>query len=355
MSPPPLAGNLTARAFRAMLSGIRALGHEPASWLAAADIAAPVLEDPDARIPVATVIEFMTLAVGATGDEHLGLHAAEHAELGAYDAPFYAMHASATLGAAYERLARYQRLFHDSSRAELRIEDGHAALRHRPAAGMLPKRQGAEFLLASWVRSGRAVTGVDWAPDEVRFAHPAPDDASEHRRFFCAPVRFGCGENAVWLAPELLALPCTRADAALAALLDRYAAERIDGTPAPGRLADRVRAMIEAGLPAGDVSATALAKRLGMSVRSLNRLLAAEGTSYQGVLDGLRHELAARGLSNPRVSVWQVAFDLGFSDLSAFYRAFRRWTGTTPAGFRTGAERGARPRLRAVPGRRRAS
>ena len=329
-----MQANLAVRAFQAMMSGLRALGHDPAPWLADAGIAPDSLGNPDGHVPMPCVIEFITAAVAGTGDAHLGLHMAESAELGSFDAPFFAMHASPTLGAAYERLSRYQRLFHDVSRIELRIERDHATLRHRLPGGMLPARQGAEFLLASWVRTGRAVTGVEWAPLEVRFGHAAPADTSDHERFFRAPLRFAMGENSFSLAAGLLALPSTRADAGLAALLDRYAAERIARSPGTGRLADRARTLIETGLRSGDLSATSLAHQLGMSVRSLNRLLAAEGTSYQAVLDSLRHELAARQLSDPRASVWEVAFQLGFSDLSAFYRAFRRWTGTTPAEFR---------------------
>ena len=317
-----------------MLSGLGALGHDPAPFLEQANIDPRSLGDPDGRIPTPRVIEFVAAAVAATGDPNLGLHMAERAELGSFDAPFFAMHASPTLGAAYERLSRYQRLFHDASKIELRIGATHATLRHRLPGGILPARHGAEFLIASWVRAGRAVTGVEWAPLEVRFGHAAPADISHHERFFRGPLKFAMGENSFSLAAELLALPSTRADAGLAALLDRYAAERIARAPGSGRLADRARTLIEAGLRSGGMSATSLARQLGMSVRSLNRLLAAEGTSYQSVLDALRHELAARQLSDPGSSVWEVAFQLGFSDLSAFYRAFRRWTGTTPAEFR---------------------
>ena len=329
-----LQTHLTIRAFQAMLSGLRELGHDPAPMIAAAGIAPEALGDPDGRIPTLRVKEFLTAAVERTGDDNLGLHMAERADLGSFDAPFFAMHSSATLGAAYERLSRYQRLLHDTSRIELRIEDAHATLHHRPPGGVAPHRHGMEFVLAAWVRAGRAVTGVEWAPLEVRFAHAAPAETSDHERFFRAPLRFTMGENAFSLAADLLALPCTRADAALADLLDRYAAERIARAPGTGRLSDRVRSLLEAELRSGEFSATALAHHLGMSVRSLNRLLSAEGTSYQLLLDGLRHELAARQLSDPRSSVWEVAFQLGFSDLSAFYRAFRRWTGTTPAEFR---------------------
>src|SRR5262245_63139382 len=99
-------------------------------------------------------------AVEHTGDPNLGLHLAEHAELGSFDVHFYAMASSPTLGAAYERLCRYQRLIHETSRVELEIDDDRAKLRHQFAGGTAGPRQTAEFLLTAWVRAGRIVNGV---------------------------------------------------------------------------------------------------------------------------------------------------------------------------------------------------
>lgn len=328
---PPTEPKLTARALQPFVSGLRAMGHDPEPLMEAAGLSMRLLSDPDARVPMRRVLELLRDAVAHTGDDNLGLHLAERAELGAFDAPFYAMHASATLGGAYQRLCRYQRLIHDTTRVELRIEDDRARLRHVFPGGRAAPRQTAEFLLAAWVRAGRAVTGVDWNPAEVHFAHAEPASTREHARLLRAPLRFAAVENALVLPTTLLELPCTNADPVLAALLDRFAADRAAGTSAPETFTDRVGAALEAELPSGGVTAAAVAARLRISVRSLNRHLAAEGTSYRALLAFTRHRLAERLLADRSRSIAEIGFDLGFSDLSAFYRAFRRWTGHTPA------------------------
>jgi AraC-like DNA-binding protein len=326
---------LTIRAIRPLDSGLRALGHDPAPVLAAAGIDARLLDDPDATVPMGAGVAFLTEAARRTDDPDVGLHLAERADLGSFDVHLYAMLSSPTLGAAFERLGRYQRLIHETTRVELTREEDGAVLRHRMPGGLAAPRQSAEFLVAAWVRGGRVATGEDWTPREVRFAHRRPDDTREHARLFRAPVRFSAGENALVLPADLLDRPCVRADPALLAVLDRYAADRIARAPAmPPRFADRARAGLVELLRDGDPSARRLAARLKMSVRSLGRGLAAEGTSYRGLLEQLRRETAARHLADDRVAIAEVAFLLGFADLSAFYRAFKRWTGRTPAEFR---------------------
>jgi AraC-like DNA-binding protein len=188
--------------------------------------------------------------------------------------------------------------------------------------------------LAVWVGAGRTATGIDWAPLEVRFAHAEPNNVCEHARFFSAPVRFACGENALVLPTPRLDTPCVRADPALLAVLDRYAADRLARAPQTHTLADRVRTTLAEQLVGTEPGVARLAARLRMSVRTLNRTLAAEGTTYRALLDQLRHELAARNLADDRVSIAEIAFLLGFSELSSFYRAFKRWTGCTPVEFR---------------------
>jgi AraC-like DNA-binding protein len=147
-------------------------------------------------------------------------------------------------------------------------------------------------------------------------------------------VRFSAGENGLRLPVAELETPCVRADPALLAVLDRYAAERVERAPRSDSVADRGRAALAEELRAGEPSAATLAARLKMSVRTLNRSLGAEGTSYRRILDQLRRELAIHHLADDRLTIAEVAFLLGFSELSAFYRAFKRWTGRTPAELR---------------------
>lgn len=325
---------LTVRAIRPLVSGLRILGYQPESIFASLGITTAILDEPDAHIPMSVGVGLLTHAVEVTGDQDIGLHLAEHADLGTCDVHFYAMLSSPTLAAAYERLCRYQRLIHETTQVTLDVEGDHATLRHRMPGGIGVPRQSAEFIVAAWVRSGRVVTGNDWVPLQVRFAHPKPEDAREHTRFFRAPVYFATGENAVVLHHTLLELDCIKADPSLVAMLDRYAADRLVLAPRSASFVDRVRAALVEELRGGEPSAERLAARLKMSVRTLNRALAAEQTSYRMLLDQLRQEIAARLLLDNRVSIAEVAFLVGFSELSAFHRAFKRWTGQTPAEFR---------------------
>jgi AraC-like DNA-binding protein len=331
---PQLKPRLTVRAIKPLVSGLRESGHDAGPILTAIGLDDGTLADPDGFVPTSLAMALLSRAVEYTGDVNLGLHLGEHAELGSFDVHFYAMASSPTLGAAYERLCRYQRLIHETSRVDLEIGGDTAVLRHQLAGGGAAPRQTAEFLLTAWVRAGRVVTGVDWTPQEVHFAHPAPPDASEHARFFRAPVHFAMATNALVLSTRLLQTPCARADRALVAVLDRYAAGRLEQAPRTNSVADRVRSVLGDELRGGEPTAARLAARLKMSVRSLNRLLAAEGTSYQELLDALRRDLAERHLASDHMSISEVGFLLGFSELSSFHRAFKRWTGRTPAQFR---------------------
>jgi AraC-like DNA-binding protein len=123
------------------------------------------------------------------------------------------------------------------------------------------------------------------------------------------------------------------ADAALRRLLERYAAEQLAKIPTSARFSQRVRACILSMLPLGRLTADAVAARFSMSNRTLRRRLEEEATSYQEILDDVRAELARHYLTKEKRGIDEVAFLLGFSDPSAFTKAFRRWTGQTPADF----------------------
>ena len=229
---PALEPRLTVRAINPLLSGLRALGHDPGPLLNAAGIDPAQLSDPDVRVPMRAVLRLVDGAVAHTGDDNLGLHLAEHAELGSSDVHFYAMVASRTLGEAYARLCRYQRLIHDTSRIELETDSGRAMLRHVMAGHLAAPRHSAEFLLAIWVRAGRLITGIDWVPLDVHFMHAAPVNLGDHAAFFRSSLHFGMADNALILPASLLDTPCVRADDSLIAVLDRYAADRMDPTRA---------------------------------------------------------------------------------------------------------------------------
>src|SRR5262245_50542607 len=175
---------------------------------------------------------------------------------------------------------------------------------------------------------------TNWSPVAVHFAHAAPPATAEYSDYFGCPVQFSSGQNGMILPLELLDIPCKGSDPALLAVLDRYVIDRLARAPSGTSQADRVRSAILNALKAGEPSASGIAHQLKMSVRTLHRQLAIEGTTYRAVLDHLRKEMATAHLANHRIAITEVAFLLGFSELSAFYRAFHRWNGCTPADFR---------------------
>lgn len=331
---------ITNRAIGPLVSGLVALGHNPAPLLAAAGLAPGALADPDTRVPWNRVLSFIDAAVSVTGDDHLGLHLAEHVPLETLDVHLHATLASNTLGQAYQRLCRYQRLLHETAIVELNVDDGRAELSHRLPGGRAAPRHSAEFLLALWVRVGRLATGVTWVPLQVRFAHKPPAFSGPLAEFFGAPLQFASGANTIVFPAGLLELPCLRADASLTTVLDRHASDRLARSTTDGPFAERARAGVLRGMLAGRLDAASLASDLRMSRRTLHRALAAEGVTYRSLLRQVRHELAARHLSDTRYSIAEVAFLLGFADVSAFHRAFRHWTGQTPLAFRRRAQAG---------------
>jgi AraC-like DNA-binding protein len=123
------------------------------------------------------------------------------------------------------------------------------------------------------------------------------------------------------------------ADAALRQLLERFAADQLAKIPTSAPFSERVRACILSMLPLGSLTADTVAARFSMSNRTLRRRLQEDATSYQELLDEVRAELARHYLTRERRGIDEVAFLLGFSDPSAFSKAFRRWTGQTPADF----------------------
>jgi AraC-like DNA-binding protein len=337
-----------------VLDGLASLGHDPAPLLRAAGIDGAELADPEARVPHAAMMAFWDAAAERTGDAAIALHVAEAVPPSSFDVSGYAFLASACLRDALERSCRWQRLIHDATTLTLEEREDGATLRHALPGGRPVPRHPAEFLAGTWVRLARLVVGEAWAPREVRFAHAAPPDVREHARFFRAPVRFGAGENAVDLERAALDAPSPRSDPALSALLERYGATLLARAPRSPAIADRARAALALALDDGHPGAPAVARRLHMSVRSLSRALAAEGTSVRELLDALRRERALRLLRDPRNGIAEVAFLCGFSELSAFHRAFRRWTGKTPGDVRPRPARTGSPAPSRRPGPSRA-
>lgn len=291
-----------------------------------------LLADIETRVPFELVIRAWAVAAELAGDDHFGLHFGERISIGAFDVVDYAARSCATLGDALIRLVRYRRLLHDAVYISLETEGDDVTIVHRMVGAHGPGvRHATEASLSSYVARGRALTGVDLTPRAVRFAHAAPADVSELGRVFRSPLTFNAPTDQLVIAASDLALPLEHDDAALREILDRQAEAMIERLPpTSGSFAPEVARALLPMIPDGEPRIADVAARLGMSARSLQRKLAAEGESFTMLVDRVRRDLALRYLENAHLPMRDVAFLVGFSEPSAFSRAYRRWMGHPP-------------------------
>jgi AraC-like DNA-binding protein len=328
-------GTISVRAVAKIAEAARGAGVAPEDLYRAVGFDPALLGDPDDRMPYAQLVRMYEQAARLTGDEAFGLHLSERTSLKVFDVLSYVFINSPTLGEALRRAVRYHSIWNDGAWITSEQEGGAVRLRyHYLSIGADGCRQDCEMTLCLILRAGRVLTGVEWTPAEVSFRHAEPPDTSEHRRVFGCPVHFSRPFNEIVFDASLLGLPVTEADPALCAVLERHAEELLARSPRRGGLAREVRRLLSEALRGGDPGLDAVARRLGLSARTLQRKLKEEGTSHQELLEEMRRDLSERYLREPRMAICEVAYLLGFSEPSAFHRAFRRRTGTTPARFR---------------------
>jgi AraC-like DNA-binding protein len=315
-----------------------ARGVDAAALATAAGFVAPAPGDADARILLAVETALWDEAAHRSGDDAFGAHAAAAIRPGMFDVLDYAVRTAPTLRVALERLARYNRLVHDA--AVFALEDRGPLVRvtHALHPGAAQSRHAAEFTLASLLVIGGQLAGRPLPARAVELFHPAPAAATVTAlaAVFGVTPRFAAPANALELAQVDLERPLPGSDPALSRIIERHAEALLAARPEPrASMSQRVRQALAGALGQGDgerdVSLAAVAQRLGTSERSLQRHLADEGVSFDALYDELRRELAERYLSDRSLAIAEVAYLLGYSEPSAFHRAFKRWTGATPA------------------------
>jgi AraC-like DNA-binding protein len=334
----PAAIEMSARIGAMIVNAAAAAGVPVTELRAATGFDPAVAGDPDARISLQLEERLWLEAARRSGDDDIGLHAAEGLRPGAFDVIDYAIRTAPTLRASLQRLARYNRLEHDV--AVFTIIDRGPVTRIEHAfrvAGAMQSRHSAEFTMAAILVVSAQLLGQPVRARAVEFRHAAVPATGEHVRVFGVRPGFGAAVNALEIDSALVDRPIPNADPALSRVIERHAEARLQGQPTPAETtAVRVQRLLARDLPAGEVSLSEVAAALHMSARSLQRRLGDEGTSFDAVLDELRHDLALRYLADPKIAIAEVAYLLGFSEPSSFHRAFKRWTGATPREARQG-------------------
>jgi AraC-like DNA-binding protein len=288
--------------------------------------------DPDVRFPIGNMNQVWKLAVKATKDPGFGLTVAEFVLPTTFHALGYSMWASSTLRSAFLRLVRYYRLVADA--AELTLEETDADSRlvgHVLYPGLAYEAQDAGA--ACIIKVCRVLYKPDLNPVSIALTRPEPKNSEKFQQYFNAPVRFSANALALVFRKEDLNAPLPGSNPELAQYSDQVAAEclaRLD----KDRIVTQVYAKLIEQLPSGEPTEEKIAQSLHMSLRSLQRRLSEEDTSYRGILDRTREELASEYLKQRHLSLSEIAFMVGFSDSSNFSRAFKRWTGLAPSNYR---------------------
>ena len=291
----------------------------------------PALGD---RVSVDIAHRSLSYAVEHTKDPDLGLKAARSVSLGAAGGVDYLMSTAPDVHSAIEQSGRYSRLVNDILDVRL-TTDGVVAFVRLENSVPLP-RAAADFEVGGFFRNHVR----NWFEDRlgevvVCFDYPRPEDVSEHDRTFApAQVRFDAECLGFQFDARLLAAPLRRADASLHRVMLPYVDESLQKLPLARTVTSDVRSLISKELSLGGPDASSIASRLGMSLRTLSRRLAAEGTSYRDLMDDVRRNLALEQVGNSSLDLAEIASRLGFSHGAAFHRAFRRWTGQPPLRYR---------------------
>lgn len=294
----------------------------------------PGLLEPQARLTELQLYRLWSAALELSCDLDLSIHAAEASPVGAYGVLDFLMAHAPTLGEGLERAARYFSLVHTGVRLVTVHDTSAEPACHCLDVGRHPDpvaaRPAGEFSLAMFALRIRQCVGQELRFLRVECAYPKPDATGELDRFFASPLVFDSASNRLVLSELDWARPPLKSEPTLFKLLEDHAQRIERELPVDRSWTERVRQAIAGELKGGRPLAAHVAKQLGVSERSLQRRLREEGESFSTLLDELRARHAAVYLREQQITQAEVAYLLGFSDVSAFHRAHRRWTGRAP-------------------------
>jgi len=316
----------------------RAAGYDALPLLKRVGLSLKDIKDGSIPIAVANQIRFLNGLAAALNDRLLGFHIARGMDLRSTGFLYYVAASSATLGEALIKIGRYSSIVNEG--VALKVERGTAVRIVIDYAGV--SRHADRHQIEAWItavmRFCRDMTGRALLPLGIKIIHERIRESDELDVFFGRTVEFSSGVDEILLSADVVETPIISADPYLNKLLIKYCDEVLTRRKtAPGRLRADVENAVAALLPHGQASLENVAKKLGLTPRTLRRRLDAEATSFTGVVRELRLALAKRYLAEGNVSISRIAWLLGYAEVSTFSHAFRRWTGRPPRVVRAAA------------------
>jgi AraC-like DNA-binding protein len=323
---------------RLAIARLKSAGVPVAPLLRRAGLTPELIAEPEERLSVRSQIKLLDEAAIALKDDYLGYTLARDFDPREIGLLYYVMASSQTLGDALKRIARYSRITNEA--IVFRYQEGNRLIVNLSYSGV-PRhsdRHQIEFCMFAALRICRELTGDNIVPQHFSISHYRSKDISEIARFVGTKVEFGADTDEFALDINASGLPLIHSDSYLNDLLLKYCeAALADRRGNVSPLRTRVENAISSALPHGRVLVDDVARKLGMSTRTLARKLSDEGLSFTEIFQQLRRDLAVRYLDDRRLHVSKIAWLLGFREMSAFTHACKRWTGKTPSQMRTAA------------------
>lgn len=330
-----MSSTLLASATLSMWRALQHHGYDAHAIFDRAGLNPSMLHQPGERFRLAVVKRLWERVLRETGDPCFGLKIGQHWHPSMAHALGYAVLASDTLHEAFSRLSRYFKVITTSRETASLIRRNGDYLFLWDDTQSDYRISDAEYdeAFAAIVAMMRISAGEDASPLRLNMRRAPPPCEAEFKRFFRAPIRYSANENSI-------ALPGTLVEAALPSgniqiarecdrIIDTYLA-RLDRS----HVAACTRAKLIEKLPAGTPSEGDIARALNLSVRSLQRRLGDEHTTFKQLLDDTRRELALQYIRDPSVTITEMTYLLGYSEPANFSRAFKRWTGSSPSAVR---------------------
>jgi AraC-like DNA-binding protein len=283
-----------------------------------------------ARVQVKDQIKFLNLVAETIDDDLLGFHLSLHFDLRMVGLLYYVFASSETLDDALRKGARCSSIVNESIRLKIHEGKRRIAFVFEPVGiARHSDRHQIEFWIAAVIRACRQITRRHVTAKSITFAHPRKS-TPELNRFFGSKITFGADVDEVAFSPSIKSIPIVSVDTYLNDLLVHYCEEALADQRNRGLFGTSVENAIAVLLPHGKARMSEVARKLGLTQRTLARRLSSEDLTFSDILQNLRIGLANRHLADKELAISQIAWLLGYQDVSAFTNAYKRWTGHTP-------------------------
>lgn len=308
---------------------VRELGGEPSQLLIDAGMDSRVLDLPGHFVSYRAMARLLDQTAETLECPHFGLLLSRHQGLMVLSTLGFVMQQGADLGTALKDLKEYFHVHTGAAVVDVVLSGRVATLTYEVMLpGLVQTKQIVDLSLGAGKNILSLLCGAGWKPNRVSFCHDTPKDLKPYVERFGAPLSFNQEFNGISFDAALLRKTIANADEQLRKLL----LNNLENLKAeyPNDVVSQVRQLIRTLLPTGTCSIDRVAECLNMSRRSLQLKLSAQGVHYKDILEEVRRDVASKYLAESDIRLTELGEILGYSELSAFSRAFKRWFGKSP-------------------------